>query len=63
MNTISKVQFGTLNDKRFYFCDGIVSLHMIIHFWKIRERKNSNIKTFIVLFKQKKKNFYKKKVK
>ena len=26
MNTISKVQFGTLNDKKFYFCDGIVSL-------------------------------------
>ena len=25
MNTISKVQFGTLNDKRFYSCDGIVS--------------------------------------
>ena len=26
MNTISKVQFGILDDKRFYFCDGIVSL-------------------------------------
>ena len=26
MNTISKVQFGILDDKRFYFCDGIVLL-------------------------------------
>ena len=23
MNSVSKVQFGQLNDKRFYFCDGI----------------------------------------
>ena len=26
MKSVSKVQFGQLNDKRFYFCDGIVSL-------------------------------------
>ena len=26
MNSVSKVQFGQLNDKRFYFCDGIVSI-------------------------------------
>ena len=45
MNTISKVQFGTLNHKIF------------------SGRKNLNIETFIVLFKQRNKNFYKKKVK
>ena len=26
MKRISKVQFGKLNDKRFYFSDGIISL-------------------------------------
>ena len=26
MNSVSKVQFGQLNDKRFYFCDGIVAI-------------------------------------
>ena len=26
MKYVCKVQFGQLNDKRFYFCDGIVSL-------------------------------------
>ena len=26
MNSVSKVQFGQLKDKRFYFCDGIVSI-------------------------------------
>ena len=26
MKSVCKVQFGQLNDKRFYFCDGIVSL-------------------------------------
>ena len=26
MKSVCKVQFGQLNDKRFYFCDGIVCL-------------------------------------
>ena len=26
MNTVSKMQFGQLNDKRFYFLNGLVSL-------------------------------------
>ena len=63
MSTISKVQFGTLNSKKFYFCDGIVSLpygHQLLE--NLRKKKLKNRK-FIVLFKQKKKNFCKKKVK
>ena len=55
MNSVSKVQFGQLNDKRFYLCDGIVSIpygHPLLEIW---ERTNLNIETFIVLLKKKKK--------
>ena len=41
MKTVSKVQFGQLNDKRFYFSNGITSLpygHPFLE--KVREQKN-----------------------
>ena len=31
MKSVCKVQFGQLNDKRFYFCDGIVFYHLVTH--------------------------------
>ena len=54
MNSVSKVQFGQLNDKRFYFCDGISIpySHPLLEIW---ERKNLNIETFIVLLNKKEK--------
>ena len=54
MNSVSKVQFGQLNDKRFYFCDGISIPygHPLLEIW---ERKTLNIETFIVLLKKKEK--------
>ena len=61
MNTISKVQFGILDDKRFYFCDGIVSLpyvHPLLE--NLRKEKLKYRNTHSVI--QTKKNFYKKKV-
>ena len=41
MKSISKVQFGQLNDKRFYFSNGITSLpygHPSLE--KVRQQKN-----------------------
>ena len=34
MKSVNKVQFGQLNDKRFYFSNGITSLLTVIHLWK-----------------------------
>ena len=47
MKSVSKVQFGKLNDKRFYFAIGIISLPLsylvliilIILFRRIKKRK------------------------
>ena len=43
MKTVNKVQFGQLNDKRFYFSNGISSLpygHPSLE--KARKQKNNN---------------------
>ena len=56
MNTIAKVQFGTLNDKRFYFCDGIVSLlygHPLLENLKKEKLKYRNIHSVIQTIKEK----------
>ena len=61
MNTISKVQFGILNDKRFYFCDGIVSLpyvHPLLE--NLRKEKLKYRNTHSVI-QTNKKNFTRKK--
>ena len=39
MKTVSKVQFGQLNDKRFYFSNGIHPFLTVIRPWKKREIK------------------------
>ena len=57
MKSISKVQFGQLNDERFYFSNGITSLpygHPSLE--KVRQQK-INILIFIKLFRQKKMSF------
>ena len=57
MNTIRKVQFGTLNDKRFYFCDGIVSLphgHPLLENLRKKKLRYRNIHSVI---QTKKENF------
>ena len=57
MNSISKVQFGQLNDKRFYFCDGIVSLpygHPLLPKLRDKKLKYKNIHSVI---KKKKETF------
>ena len=57
MKSVSKVEFGQLNDKRFYFSNGIVSLpygHSLLE--NLRKHK-INTETFIMLFKLKKINF------
>ena len=48
MKSVCKVQFGQLNDKRFYFCDGIVSLplgHPYLEDLRKNKLKNRNIQT------------------
>ena len=35
----SKVQFGQLNDKRFYFSNGIILYLVAIPIWKILDKK------------------------
>ena len=50
MKSVSKVQFGQLNDKRFYFCDGIVSLpygHPLLENLRKEKHKYRNIHTVI----------------
>ena len=50
MNAISNVQFGTLHDKRFYFCDGIVSLpngHPLLEKLRKKKLKYRNIHSVI----------------
>ena len=41
MKSVSKVQFGQLNDKRFYFSNGIISLPYVHpYFEKLRKEKH-----------------------
>ena len=60
MNTVSKIQFGQLNDKKFYFPNGIVSLpfgHFL--FDELRKKKTQNRKIHLQI-KEKKWDFMKK---
>ena len=46
MNTVNKIQFGQLNDKRFYFPNGIVSLpfgHFLFDHYRKGRGQNRNI--------------------
>ena len=56
MYLISKVQFGQLNDKRFYFCDGIISLpygHPLLRKLRDKKLKYRNIHSVIQKRKEK----------
>ena len=58
MKSVSKVRYGQLNDKRFYFCDGIASLpygHPLLENLREKKHKYGNIHTVI----QSKKKFFK----
>ena len=60
MNTVNKIQFGQLNDKRFYFPNGIVSLpfgHFL--FDELRKERSQN-RNILLQIKQKKWEFIKK---
>ena len=53
---VNKVQFASLNNKRYYFTDGIVSLpfgHPLL--WELCELKKSYPKIHIVIGKEKEK--------
>ena len=63
MKSVSKTQFGQLNDKRFYFANGLVSLPYDHPTLEELRKEKINIAIFIKLFKQKKMSFYWKKVK
>ena len=57
MKSVCKVQFGQLNDKRFYFCDGIVSLpfgHPYLEDLRKNKLKYRNIHSVIQTKKNKK---------
>ena len=50
MKSISKVQFGQLNDKRFYFSNGIISLpygHPYLEEWRKEKHKYRHIQKVI----------------
>ena len=52
MKSVSKVQFGRLNDKRFYFSNGIVSLpstHPLLENLRKHKDKYRNIHSVIKL--------------
>ena len=56
MTSVNKIQFARLNDKRYYFSDGIVSLpfgHPSLN--KVREYKKSLLKIHTVIQKEKNK--------
>ena len=54
MNTVNKIQFGHLNDKRFYFPNGIVSLPFgQFSFNELRKERSENR---IYIFKLKKRS-------
>ena len=60
MNTVNKIQFGQLNDQRFYFPNGIVSLpfgHFL--FDEMRKKKNQS-RNIHLQIKDKKGEFIKK---
>ena len=54
MKSASKVQFRILNDKRFCFSNGIISLPHGHPYLEELRKENINTDTLIKLFKQKK---------
>ena len=50
MKTVNKIQFGQLNDKRFYFPNGIVSLpfgHFLFNEYRKEKNQIKNIHTHV----------------
>ena len=63
MTSVNKVQFASLNDKRYYFSDGIVSLpfgHPSLK--EVRDYKNVFSKIHMVIAKEKDKILYENRV-
>ena len=59
MKSVSKIQFGQLNDKRFYFSDGLVSIpygHLSLE--KLRKEKHKYRNIHKVIQTKKKMTFY-----
>ena len=59
MTSVNKVKFASLNDKRYYAPDGIVSLpfgHLLLH--EVREYKKSLPKIPTVMNKRKIRSFF-----
>ena len=60
VKSVIKVQFRQLNDKRFYFSNGLISLpfgHPYLE--ELRKEKNINIERYINSYKKKKYDFLK----
>ena len=60
MNTVHKIQFGQLNDKRFYFPNGIVSLPFIHFLFNELRKERSQNRNIHLQIKEKKWEFIKK---
>ena len=58
MKSVNKTQFAGLNDKRYYFHDGIVSLpfgHFLLE--KVKKEKENIVRNYILKLKKKCINF------
>ena len=60
MNTVNKIQFGQLNDKRFYFPNGIVSLPFVHFLFDELRKERSQNRNIHLQIKEKKWEFIKK---
>ena len=60
MNTVNKIQFGQLNDKRFYFPNGIVSLPFGLFLFNELRKERSQDRKIHLQVKKKKWEFIKK---
>ena len=60
MNTVNKIQFGQLNDKRFYFPNGIVSLPFVHFLFDEMRKKKTQNRNIHLQIKDKKWEFIKK---
>ena len=56
MKSVCKVQFGQLNDKRFYFSNGILLLPFGHPYLEDLRKDKKNTETVILSFNQKKMN-------
>ena len=57
MASVSKLQFVNLNDKRYYFSDGIVFYPLDIRYYQICVNLKNLIQKFIMSLKMKKTNY------